>query len=114
VSPLAIRRRLRRSRHTFAALALVVALGGAVAVAHGAPGAATGMDGMHGLPAAAGLAVCLGVLPLGAALARRRWPSWPAPPHPDPRVLPPRRRLVATTVAAPARAGPDLTVVLRR
>ncbi|WP_320670891.1 hypothetical protein [Patulibacter defluvii] len=103
MSPLSIRRRLRRGRRLLALVLVVLGLGGAVAVHHGMPMAGDG----HGHQMAM---TCLAVLQVGAALTivaaalhraarRRRWPwsRWIGP-------------LVATPLPAPppprARAGP--------
>lgn len=104
MSPLAVQARLRRWRRHVAVLALVLFLGGVVAVHHGPVG-------MRAMP---GHTVCLFVLVVGAAVAaairvlpRRPW-SRPAA------VIALGSLIVEHPRAAPARAGPrflDLRVL---
>lgn len=98
MSPLRLRRALRRSRHRLAMLVVLACLSGAVAVHHGMP------SGMHAMP---GQAICLAMLAAGALLAigavlvtRRADRSRPVG------VRTPRALVALTPRSVPARAGP--------
>jgi len=111
VSSIALRLRLRRRRRHLALVALLLVLGGAVAVHHMAPS----MSGMHqGSQTAAVAELCLAVFTaVGAAVAaavlgfvalgRRRPMMLRVPESVPPRLRPPEPR---------ARGGPALLVLL--
>ena len=109
---LGLQRALRRRRRRLATLASVLALAAAVLAHHGAPLAEHGEG--HDLGELAVVVLCVAALPLVLRAVRRVGGSWRLP----------RLRVSLPVPAAPltargpggplARAGPDLSVVLRR
>ncbi len=97
MSPLSLRRGLRRSRRRLAVLLVLLGLAGAVAVHHGMP-----MD-MHMPGPAMCLAVLGGALVLFAGVALTS--AFPRPPSAT-NLATPRALVVLSPRCAPARAGP--------
>ncbi len=106
MSPIRIRRALRRRRHSLAALTVMLTLGAAVAIHHGAP---ANMDAMPGH------AVCLAVLAIGgvALIAVGRRQRRPLRPRLALAALPWPPSIPRTARSIPARAGPSVLEVLR-
>jgi len=108
MSPLVLRRVLRRSRRSVVALAVLAVLGAAVLAHHSMPAA---MHGMPGMPTAT---VCLAVLAIGTVLLAARIAIAPGTTFPRFRSAERLRSLIDNAPrSAWARAGPIELQVLR-
>ncbi len=104
ISPLTLRRAIRRSRRSVTLLAVSAAITASVAVHHAMPMAMHGMDGT---------AVCLAIMAVGVAAAVVSLVTFPCG-FPRPRSEPRLRALVDNSPrSVPARAGPTGLQVLR-